>query len=234
VQPSGQFGPDIYASWRHSSLGEITEALEHRLIFDLAGSLDGLAVLDVGCGDGTLALSTSRHGARRVSGCDPDVRMVTRAQAQAMREEHYVDLVVARSQRLPYGDQSFDVVFCNTVLTFIVDPDVAVREMTRVLRPGGLLVIGDLGRWSYWAARRRIRGWFGARLWRAARFRSAKELAAVISDAGLTIDAIRSAIFFPPWTSAAQLMAPFDLHLGRATTFGAAFVAVQATKPREG
>ena len=32
----GRFGPDVYAAWRDSSLGEITEALEHRLILDLA------------------------------------------------------------------------------------------------------------------------------------------------------------------------------------------------------
>lgn len=229
--PSGQFGPDIYASWRSSSLGEITETLERDLILDLAGRLDGLLVLDVGRGDGTLALAVSQYGARRVSGCDPDARMVARAHDQAMREGRRIDLVVARSQNLPYADQSFDVVICITVLTFISDPDVAIREMARVLRPDGRLVIGDLGKWSYWAARRRIRGWFGATLWRAARFRSANGLATTIRSTGLTVGTIRGAIFFPPWAALARLMASFDLSLGRATTFGAAFVAVRAIKP---
>jgi SAM-dependent methyltransferase len=157
--------------------------------------------------------------------------MVARAHAQAVREGHHIDLTVARSQVLPYADQTFDVVTCVTVLTFIADPEVAVREMARVLRPGGRLVIGDLGKWSYWAARRRIRGWLGATLWRAARFRSANELAATIKRGGLTIHAIRGAIFFPPWVPLDRLMAPFDLSLGRATRFGAAFVAIQATRP---
>ena len=229
--PSGQFGPDIYTVWRGSSLGEITEALELRLILDLTGSLDGLSVLDVGCGDGTLALAMLQRGASRVSGCDTDDRMVARAQARATCHRRYIDLSVARSQTLPYADQSFDVVTCITVLAFLADPDVAIREMARVLRRGGRLVIGDLGKWSYWAARRRIRGWFGAAQWRAARFRTANELAATIRGAGLTIGAIRGAIFFPPSAPLARMMASFDLSLGRTTTLGAAFVAVQATKP---
>ena len=78
---AGQFGPDIYAAWHLSSLGEITDALELRLILRLVGPLQGQSVLDVGCGDGTLALVYARRGAGRVSGCDPDPRMIDRARA---------------------------------------------------------------------------------------------------------------------------------------------------------
>jgi ubiquinone/menaquinone biosynthesis C-methylase UbiE len=228
---AGQFGPDVYAAWRVSSLGELTEALEHRLILRLAAPLQGRSVLDVGCGDGTLAVVSARNGAARVSGCDPDPRMVAQARARAIRGNTRIDLAVARSQALPFPDSSFDVVTCITVLTFVSDADNAIREMARVLRPGGRLVIGDLGKWSLWAARRRIRGWFGAKMWRAARFRTAKELATMAEVAGLTVGLIRGAIFFPPWTALARAMAPFDPALGEVTTLGAAFVAVQATKP---
>ena len=85
---SGQFGPDVYAAWRHSSLGEITETLELRLILRLAGPLQGKSVLDVGCGDGTLALVAARHDAARVVGCDPDPRMIARARAQEFRQQY--------------------------------------------------------------------------------------------------------------------------------------------------
>ena len=226
----GQFGPETYGAWRRSSLGEITDALELHLILELAGPLKGLSVLDVGCGDGRLALDLLQHGAGHACGCDPDPRMVARAQDQTRCRNHHIGLTAARAQALPYPDQSFDVVTCITILSFVSDPEIAIREMARVLRHGGRLVLGDLGKWSYWAARRRIRGWLGATLWREARFRSANELAATIRSVGLTVHAIRGAIFFPPWAPLARLMAPFDLPLGRAMTVGAAFVAVQATK----
>ena len=227
---SGQFGPEVYANWRASSLGEITEALEYELILRLAGSLRGCSILDVGCGDGTLALLGVTNGAARVTGCDPDPRMIAMARAKAAGRDARVDFLVARSQALPFPDSTFDIVTCIAVLTFVSDADIAIREIARVLRPGGRLLIGDLGRWSLWAARRRIRGWFGANLWRAARFRTATELKALIEQAGLSVGSIQGAIFFPPWTALARLMAPLDAGLGEVTTLGAAFVAIQATK----
>ncbi|WP_137128515.1 hypothetical protein [Roseomonas sp. HF4] len=59
--------------------------------------------------------------------------------------------------------------------------------MARVLRPGGRLVIGELGRWSLWAARDRIRGWLGSRLWRRSAFHSAADLRRAAEGAGLLV-----------------------------------------------
>ena len=229
---TGQFGPAVYAGWRDSSLGEITEALEHRLIFRLTGPLENQSVLDAGCGDGTLARAAVREGAARVYGCDLDPRMVEKARGGAHTEGLAIDLAVARLQALPFPDDTFDVVTCITVLAFIPDARQAVREMARVLRPGGCLVIGDLGKWSTWAVRRRVRGWFGAKIWRAAKFRTANELTELAAAAGLTTGPARGAIFYPPVTTLARLLAPLDSTLGEMTTIGAAFVAVPATKPR--
>lgn len=228
----GRFGPDVYAAWRVSSLGDITEALEHQVILHLTGPVAGKAVLDVGCGDGTLLSVFRGLGADRIAGCDPDPRMVERA--RTLLADKAADLRVAQAQALPFPDASFDVVTCITVLAFVPDAGAALREMARVLRPGGRLIIGDLGKWSYWAARRRIRGWLGAKLWQAAHFRTAGELAGLVRAAGLTQGPIHGAIFFPPWTRLARLMARFDGRLGAMTTIGAAFVAVRSTKPPAG
>jgi len=226
----GQFGPQGYADWRSTSLGEITETLEQGLILRLAGDVKDCAVLDVGCGDGSLNLAFRRGGAATIVGCDVDPRMIARARDQSARSDARIGYALARAEQLPFRDDSFDVVAIVAVLAFVEDPQVALREIARVLNPGGRLVIGDLGKWSLWAASRRIRGWYGAEMWRAARFRSAGELRRLIEKAGFRVDRCSGAIYYPRWEFAARLMAPVDPRLGELTTFGAAFVGLRACK----
>lgn len=85
-----------------------------------------------------------------------------------------------------------------------------------------------------WAAYRRIRGWLGNPTWRAVKFRTARELRRLAQTAGLEIVQVRGAIHYPPCSLAAQLLAPFDLRLGRNSTIGAAFIVVSAIKPLNG
>jgi hypothetical protein len=96
------------------------------------------------------------------------------------------------------------------------------------------LVIGELGRWSIWAAARRLRGWFGHAFWRRARFQTADQLRDLVVTAGLTVEDLRGAIFYPPCGAAARLSCGIDRPLGRLTTRGAAFLALAAVKPAAG
>jgi len=226
---AGRFGPRVYAAWRESSLGEIVETLEQRLVLRLAGDLGGCAVLDVGCGDGTLARALARAGAASVTGCDIDPRMIAAASATAPPGSA-IRYAVADATRLPFADDSFDVVTVITVLAFVADAEGAVREMARVLRPGGRLVVGELGWWSVWAARRSVRGWLGARIWRGATFRTPSQLADLARAARLRVEGVTGAIFFPPWLPLARRLAPFDAALGARIKLGAAFLAMLARK----
>lgn len=164
-------------------------------------------------------------------GLDPDVKMLGAARARAETARLPLDLVEGRIEELPFASERFDVVTAVTVLCFVRDEASAWREMARVLRPGGRLIIGELGRWSLWAARRRVRGWLGAPLWRAARFHSAEQLSRAAEAAGLRVEQVRGAVFHPPSATLARLIAPLDTRLGRRTTIGAAFIAVRASKP---
>jgi SAM-dependent methyltransferase len=227
---AGEVGPEIYAEWRASTLGAITGVLEQQLVLDLAGPLSGKSVLDVGCGDGALAAEFHREGASFVIGCDPDAHMIAKATARTIAERCTMSYLLGRAEHLPFRDQSFDVVTAVTVLCFVEQRARAVEEMARVLRPGGRLVIGGLGRWSTWAASRRVRAWLGNEFWRHARFTTTHELRSAAIAAGLYVDRLCGAVYYPRCDLAARAMKSLDPLLGGVTTFGAAFIAMQATK----
>lgn len=224
--------PDVYARWRASDVGAITERLEHQLIHELAGDVTGRSILDVGCGDGTLAVELWERGAD-VVGIDASNSMIEAARAMAQERGANIAFRTATAERLPFPPEHFDIVVATTVLCFMKDAAPVIREMARVLRPGGRIIIGELGRWSSWAAQRRIRGWLGSPLWREGKFRTARELRALANQAGLVAGPVRGAVYYPRWGLAARLLVPCDAVFGRVTTVGAAFLALSAAKPAD-
>jgi SAM-dependent methyltransferase len=226
-------GPDVYAKWRASGIGAITEQLQRRLILTLLGDIRGRNVLDVGCGDGDLALELWRRGAT-VTGIDASPEMVEAARARAKREGADILFMVGEAATIPFDPQRFNIVVAVTILCFVDNAAPVFGEIARVLRPGGVLVIGELGKRSLWAAARRVRAWFGSQLWRRGRFRTASELRSLARGAGLVPALVHGSIYYPRWRWAARLLAPYDAALSRVTTFGAAFLALSAVKPSTG
>jgi ubiquinone/menaquinone biosynthesis C-methylase UbiE len=222
--------PDAYRRWRASRLGRITDALEERLILELVGPPAGLRILDVGCGDAVLAVALAQRGAL-VTGLDADPGMLAAGRARAEASGVAVQLVHGDLRALPFADASFDIVVAVTVLCFVDDAALALREMARVLRPGGRLVIGELGRWSLWAAKRRLSGWLGSRVWRRATFRTARALKALVRDVSLTVTTVRGAVYYPPLGAMAALLARCDPRIDKHTMAGAAFLVVVGSKP---
>jgi len=220
---------ESYVRWRSSRLGRITDGLERQLLAALLGSVAGKKLLDVGCGDGAIAFELARRGAR-VTALDADPSMIAAARLRAKREAAHVQFVEGNAESLPFDDATFDIVVAVTVLCFVQDAERAVTEIVRVLKPEGRLVIGELGRWSVWAAQRRIRGWLGHPVWRTVKFRTATDLRRLAEAAGLRVVAIHGAVHYRPCGVAARLLAPIDLWLGQETTFGAAFLAMSAAK----
>jgi len=223
-------GPDTYAKWRATGIGALTEQLQRRLILALLGDVRGREVLDVGCGDGDLALELWRRGAV-VTGIDASPEMIDAARASAKREGANISFKLGEAANIPFDSQRFDVVAAVTILCFVADAAPVFSEIARVLRPGGVLVIGELGKWSLWAAARRVRAWFGSELWRRGRFRRPCELRSLATTAGLMPGSVHGSVYYPRWQWTARLLAPHDGALSSLTTFGAAFLALTALKP---
>jgi SAM-dependent methyltransferase len=121
----------------------------------LAGLAPGERVLDVACGTGLVTLNAARTvGARgRVLGVDISGQMVDtarrRAESQALLNVGFERM---DAEQLDLPDASFDAVLCSLGLMYAPEPAQAVREMRRVLRPGGRMVI------AVWGERARC-GW---------------------------------------------------------------------------
>ena len=102
-------------------------------------------VLDVATGTGRLpqALLAARSFKGHITALDLSARMLARAQAKLADKAGRITWLRHDAQVLPFPDQSFDVVTCLESLEFFSCPLEAVREMARVLRTGGLMMISN-------------------------------------------------------------------------------------------
>jgi demethylmenaquinone methyltransferase/2-methoxy-6-polyprenyl-1,4-benzoquinol methylase len=121
----------------------------------LSGAAAGQSVLDCATGTGDLALTFKRKvGATgRVVGTDFCAEMLAPAPAKAAAKGLEVEWAVADAMHLPYDDNTFDVASISFGIRNVDDPVVCLREMARVVRPGGRVVVVEFGQ---------PRGLFGA------------------------------------------------------------------------
>ena len=102
-------------------------------VIELLAAQPGERILDLGCGDGQLTLRIVATGAK-VTGVDASAQMVAAAQGRG------AEAIQGNAESLPFADQSFNAVFSNAVLHWVRDHDAMMREVKRVLKPGGRFV----------------------------------------------------------------------------------------------
>ncbi len=124
--------------WGLGDYRALSEALRPaaEALADACAVSAGQEVLDVGAGDGNLALACAREGARVVA-CDISPGMVERGRARSEREGYDVEWVEGDTEALPFEDARFDCVGSAFGAFIAPRPDVAARELFRVVRPGG-------------------------------------------------------------------------------------------------
>lgn len=106
----------------------------------------GLSVLDVGSGPGTITLDiASRVRPGAVVGLDASAEVCIQASTLARDSDVLnVDFVVGDAYALDFADDSFDVVHAHQVLQHVADPVAVLREMRRVVKPGGIVAARDV------------------------------------------------------------------------------------------
>lgn len=97
-------------------------------------------VLDVGCGEGRFCRRLASLGFEPV-GIDPTARLLEQARDLDPSGEYHL----GSAEAMPFGDDSFDLVISYLTLLDIPDFRAAIREMARVLRPGGRLMVANIG-----------------------------------------------------------------------------------------
>jgi SAM-dependent methyltransferase len=104
-----------------------------------------MRVLDVGCGPGSITLGFAQIVAPAdVVGIDIEQSQIAAAQALASeRGTANVRFEAGRAEALPSADGVFDAAFAHTLLEHVPDPQAVLREMCRVLKPGGLIGVRD-------------------------------------------------------------------------------------------
>lgn len=116
----------------------------------------GKSLLDVGSGPGTITIDfAQRLAPGKVIGLDPSVEVVASATELALQKGiQNVEFAAGNIYELPFPDNSFDIVHAHQVLQYMSEPELALAEMGRVTKPGGIVAARDVDyggcRWFPW------------------------------------------------------------------------------------
>jgi ubiquinone/menaquinone biosynthesis C-methylase UbiE len=122
--------------------------LRIRHLLNFAKLPPDLRVLDIGTGIGLLPLLLAEDGAKQLVGIDISPEMLELAEylrlSRGNEAAARVTYRLAPAHALPFREETFDAVTCRLVLNHVRRPERILREVVRVLRPGGILVLAEL------------------------------------------------------------------------------------------
>jgi SAM-dependent methyltransferase len=133
-----QFKAAQRQAWVSFTPFELTTCTAAPRLVEFAGIQAGQRVLDVACGTGVVAITAQRRGAN-VTGLDLTPELLKRAHENAAVADADVEWREGDVESLPFLDGAFDVVLSQFGHMFAPRPEIATREMLRVLKPGGLI-----------------------------------------------------------------------------------------------
>jgi len=181
--------PEAYDRWFSTPIGSLIKKYEAELILDLLKPKKGEVILDAGCGTGIFTLDILSSGSK-VIGLDISLPMLI--QAGKKLKGFPFRMVLADMLRLPFPESLFDKVVSITALEFIWDAEAAIRELFRVTREGGIIVVATLNSLSPWASKRMAEAKERHSIFEKAIFRSPDHLCSLVPAKG----EVKTAIHF--------------------------------------
>ncbi len=124
--------------WSTFAAFETVTGLAAPELVKFAGVQKGDCVADVGCGTGVVAVTAAQVGAK-VSASDLTPELIARAKENSMISGFEIDFQEADVEQLPYENDKFDIVLSQFGHMFAPRADLAINEMLRVLKPGGII-----------------------------------------------------------------------------------------------
>jgi ubiquinone/menaquinone biosynthesis C-methylase UbiE len=217
--------PDQYDRWFETPIGLVVKTCESSLIKEFLMPLPGETIVDGGCGTGIFTLDVLASGAR-VVGLDLSFPMLSRAAARFPLPSLPFYPTVSDMMALPFRDNSFDKAVSITALEFIEDAGSAVKDLFRVTKSGGAVVVATLNSLSPWAVRRKEEAEQKETIFSKAIFRSPQELLALTPFPGI----VKTAVHFQKDSDPEAAIKDEEEGRGKGSLTGA-FVAVRWQKP---
>jgi len=131
-------GYDLYAS-RYDESQFYLNSFEREKLFELCDDLSGKKVLDIGAGTGRIVGEIERFGGE-VTALDISEKMLK----ELAKKHSGMEMVKADVRNMPFKDDSFDAAFALFLIVHLKSLDEAFREVYRVLKPGGFLMLTNI------------------------------------------------------------------------------------------
>ncbi len=216
---------DKYDSWYQSRVGKYVDLTEKIQVFSLLKDSSGI-VLDLGCGTGNYTVELFKRSFK-VIGCDVSKEMLRIAKNKLPE----VVLIRANAYKLPFKKDSFDIVLSITMFEFIKNPEEILKEVYRILKPGGKFILGTMNQRSLWFIFKKLKSLFVETAYRYANFYTPGRLKKLCLRSGFRDVQTRGVIYFPSFFPFLDLAKMIDEKLSN-TFFKhiGAFVLVSCVK----
>ena len=128
-----------YDDYYNTDFGKKVDLIEKEIIKDIISEISRDQMLELGCGTGHWTEFFLKEGFE-LTALDISEPMLELARAKGLNAK----FIKGDTVKLPFADETFRVIASITMLEFVQNQDVVLREMYRVLKPGGYLILGSI------------------------------------------------------------------------------------------